>query len=118
VFARRIEHLQAELKTRKYSSSSRAEHQFQYSRATIRGAAKRLILLMIPVTGDPALICPSFEVERIKRNSAIGDVRSWEAGRSMEARRQSGPRFQNRPIATARLQSSYHIVPKLRATDR
>jgi Xaa-Pro dipeptidase len=33
---------------------------------------------MVPVTGTPALVCPSFEVERIKRNAAITDVRGWE----------------------------------------
>jgi len=33
---------------------------------------------MIPVTGKPVVVCPSFEVERLKRNSVISDVRGWE----------------------------------------
>jgi len=30
------------------------------------------------VSGVPALVCPSFEVERIRRSSVIEDVRGWE----------------------------------------
>src|SRR5258705_2370186 len=79
VFARRIERLQAELKTRKYELLVvEPSTNFQYFTGYNPGRSERLILLMIPVTGEPALICPSFEVERIKRNSAISDVRSWE----------------------------------------
>jgi len=79
VFARRIERLQAELKTRKYELLVvEPSTNFQYFTGYNPGRSERLILLMVPATGEPALICPSFEVERIKRNSVIGDVRSWE----------------------------------------
>ena len=79
VFARRIERLQAELKTRKLELFiAEPSTNFQYFTGYNPGRSERLILLMIPVTGTPALICPSFEVERIKRNAAITDVRGWE----------------------------------------
>src|SRR5512145_1327620 len=79
VFARRIERLQAELKTRKLDLFiAEPSTNFQYFTGYNPGRSERLILLMIPVTGTPALICPSFEVERIKRNAAISDVRGWE----------------------------------------
>ena len=78
-FARRIERLQAELKTRKLDLFvAEPSTNFQYFTGYNPGRSERLILLMVPLTGAPALICPSFEVERIKRNSAISDVRGWE----------------------------------------
>jgi Xaa-Pro aminopeptidase len=78
-FARRIERLQAELKTRKLDLLvAEPSTNFQYFTGYNPGRSERLILLMVPVAGTPALICPSFEVERIKRNSAISDVRGWE----------------------------------------
>src|SRR6266487_1243158 len=79
VFAQRIERLQAELKTRKLDLfAAEPSTNFQYLTGYNPGRSERLILLMVPVTGKAALICPSFEVERIKRNSAIDDVRGWE----------------------------------------
>lgn len=101
-FARRIERLQAELKTRKLDLFvAEPGTNFQYLAGYNPGRSERLILLMIPVTGAPALICPSFEVERIKRNSAIAEVRGWEeqdnpwglvktAGREMKPARRNG----------------------------
>ena len=31
----------------------------------------------VPAKGDPAIVAPSFEVERVKRGSAVNDVRGW-----------------------------------------
>ncbi len=102
VFTRRIERLQEELKTRKYDLLVvEPSTNFQYFVGYNPGRSERLILLMIPTTGTPALICPSFEVERIKRNSAISDVRGWEeqddpwglvgkAGRAMKPPHRNG----------------------------
>ena len=102
VFARRIERLQEELKTRKSDLLvAEPSTNFQYFARSNPGRSERLILLMIPATGTPALICPSFEVERIKRNSTITDVRPWEehedpwglvgkAGREMKPPRRYG----------------------------
>jgi len=102
VFARRIERLQAELKTRKLDLFlAEPSTNFQYFTGYNPGRSERLILLMIPMAGTPALICPSFEVERIKRNAAITDVRGWEedqnpwklvkkAGQEMKPPRRNG----------------------------
>jgi Xaa-Pro dipeptidase len=79
VFARRLEGLQEELKKRKLDLLVvEPSTNFQYFARYNPGRSERLILLMIPVAGTPALVCPSFEVERIKRNSVITDVRGWE----------------------------------------
>jgi len=78
-FVKRIERLQAELKTRKLELFvAEPSTNFQYFTGYNPGRSERLILLMVPVSGQPALICPSFEVERIKRNAAVTDVRGWE----------------------------------------
>ena len=101
-YARRIARLQEELKTRKYDLFvTEPSTNFQYFTGYNPGRSERLILLMVPLTGAPALICPSFEVERIKRNSVISDVRGWEeqhnpwdlvrmAGREMKPPRRAG----------------------------
>ena len=101
-FARRIARLQEELKTRKLDLFiAEPSTNFHYFTGYNPGRSERLILLMIPVTGTPALICPSFEVERLKRNAAISDVRGWEeqqnpwklvktAGREMKPPRRNG----------------------------
>ncbi len=79
VFARRIQSLQQELKTQKFDLLIvEPSTNFQYLAGYNPGRSERLILLMIPAVGAPALVCPSFEVERIKRNSVIADVRGWE----------------------------------------
>jgi len=51
---------------------------FQYFTSYNPGRSERLILLMIPASAAPAIVCPSFEVERIKRNTTITDARGWE----------------------------------------
>lgn len=79
VFQRRIVRLQDELKTRKLELFvAEPSTNFQYFTGYNPGRSERLILLMIPVTGAAVMVCPSFEVERIKRNAAITDVRGWE----------------------------------------
>lgn len=78
-FARRIERLQAELKTRKLEMFvAEPSTNFQYFTGYNPGRSERLILLMVPVGGAPVLICPSFEIERMKRNAAVTEVRGWE----------------------------------------
>src|SRR5512143_1479614 len=42
------------------------------------GRSERLIALLLPRTGEPVLIAPHFEVERVRRGSTVGDVRGWE----------------------------------------
>ena len=102
VFARRIARLQEELKTRKLDLFvAEPSTNFQYFARYNPGRSERLILLMVPVAGDPVIISPSFEVERIKRNSTVADVRGWEeqddpwklvkrAGQAMKPPRRNG----------------------------
>ena len=78
-FAKRIERLQAELKTRKLEMFvAEPSTNFQYFTGYNPGRSERLILLMVPVSGAPVLVCPAFEIERMKRNAAVTDVRGWE----------------------------------------
>ncbi|HEX4420407.1 MAG TPA: Xaa-Pro peptidase family protein [Kofleriaceae bacterium] len=40
--------------------------------------SERLIALILPVDGAPFLVAPAFEVERMRRQTRIQDVRPWE----------------------------------------
>src|SRR6267142_2012007 len=78
-FAQRISRAQDELRSRKLDLLVvEPSTNFQYFTGYNPGRSERLILLMIPATGAPMIVCPSFEVERIKRNTTISDARGWE----------------------------------------
>jgi len=51
---------------------------YEYLTGYNPGRSERLIALLLPVAGAPAIVCPSFEVERIKRHSVIADLHGWE----------------------------------------
>jgi Xaa-Pro aminopeptidase len=79
VFARRLARAQAELTTRRLDFLiATPSTNYEYLTAYNPGRSERLIALVLPVSGAPAIVCPSFEVERIKRHSTIADVRGWE----------------------------------------
>src|SRR3954463_11218164 len=79
VFAQRITRAQEELKSRKLDLLVvEPSTNFQYFASYNPGRSERLILLMIPANAAPLIVCPSFEVERIKRNTTIADARGWE----------------------------------------
>ena len=79
VFARRQERLRQELTTRKLDLFLAAPStNFQYFTGYNPGRSERLIALFVPVKGTPVVLCPSFEVERLKRNAAVPDIRGWE----------------------------------------
>jgi Xaa-Pro dipeptidase len=40
--------------------------------------SERLIALFLPLKGDPIIVCPAFEVERLKQHSVPADLRAWE----------------------------------------
>jgi len=40
--------------------------------------SERLIAMLLPVDADPVLVAPSFEVERMRRQTRLRDVRPWE----------------------------------------
>jgi Xaa-Pro dipeptidase len=79
VFAQRIARAQAELKARNLDLLVlEPSTNFQYFASYNPGRSERLILLMIPANSAPVIVCPSFEVERIKRNTTVSDARGWE----------------------------------------
>src|SRR5213595_2740840 len=78
-YAQRIARAQDELKSRKLDLLVvEPSTNFQYFTGYNPGRSERLILLMVPASGAPVIVCPSFEVERIKRNTVISDARGWE----------------------------------------
>jgi len=78
-FSRRIERAQAELKTRKWDFLiATPSANYRYFTGDNPGTSERLIVLIVPVLGDPTIVCPSFEVDRLKAHSVIQDVRGWD----------------------------------------
>jgi Xaa-Pro dipeptidase len=51
---------------------------FQYLTGGNPGRSERLIALLLPRSGDPVIVAPGFEVERVRRTTTIADVRGWE----------------------------------------
>src|SRR6266542_5298086 len=83
VFARRLERAQAELAARKAEFLiATPGTNYEYFTGYNPGRSERLIALILPVTGFPAVVCPSFEVERISRHSVIKDLHRWEDRKS------------------------------------
>jgi len=79
VFAHRLERLRTELDHRKLDLFVAAPGtNFAYFTGANPGRSERLILLIVPTKGDPVIVAPSFEVERVKRASALSDVRGWD----------------------------------------
>src|SRR3989475_584174 len=123
VFAQRIARAQAELKSRNLDLLVvEPSTNFQYFASYNPGRSERLILLMIPATGAPAIVCPSFEVERIKRNTVISDARGWEEQEDpwllvTKAAQQMKPRGRAGEVAvepTTSNQSYVRLTTKLR----
>src|SRR2546427_4330611 len=123
VFAQRIARAQAELKSRNLDLLVvEPSTNFQYFASYNPGRSERLILLMIPATGAPAIVCPSFEVERIKRNTVISDARGWEEQEDpwllvTKAAQQMKPRGRAGEVAvepTTSYQSYVRLTTKLR----
>jgi Xaa-Pro dipeptidase len=45
--------------------------------------SERLIALLVPVAGDPVIVAPSFEVERVRRSVRLqASIRGWEESQS------------------------------------
>jgi Xaa-Pro dipeptidase len=123
VFAQRIARAQEELKTRKLDLLVvEPSTNFQYFTGYNPGRSERLILLMVPANGAPTIVCPSFEVERIKRNTVIGDARGWEEQEDpwllvTKAAQQMKPRGHTGEVAvepTTSYQSYVRLTTKLR----
>ena len=79
VFSRRLERAQLELKTRRLDFLiATPSTNYEYLTGYNPGRSERLIALILPVAGAAAVVCPSFEVERIKRHSVVTDLHGWE----------------------------------------
>ncbi len=79
VFSHRLARAQAELDTRKLDVLiATPSTNYEYLTGYNPGRSERLIALVLPARGAPTVVCPSFEVERIKRHTVIADVRGWE----------------------------------------
>src|SRR6266566_2097803 len=79
VFQRRLERARGELKARGLDLLiATPGTNYEYLTGYNPGRSERLIALLLPVAGAPAIVCPSFEVERIKRHSVITDLHGWE----------------------------------------
>src|SRR5438128_279991 len=79
VFARRLERARIELKARGLDLLiATPGTNYEYLTGYNPGRSERLIALLLPVAGAPAIVCPSFEVERIRRHSVITELHGWE----------------------------------------
>ncbi len=79
VFSRRIERAQAELKNRKLDFLiATPGTNYEYFTGYNPGRSERLIAVVVPATGKTVVVCPAFEVERIKQHGAVADARGWQ----------------------------------------
>src|SRR5438093_11402392 len=79
VFARRLERARSELKGRGLDLLiATPGTNYEYLAGYNPGRSERLIALLLPVAGLPAIVCPSFEVERIRRHGVITELHGWE----------------------------------------
>lgn len=79
VFTRRLDRLRAELTTRKLDLFVAAPGtNFEYFTGYNPGRSERLILLLVPTKGDPRIVCPSFEVDRLRGRTVIADLQGWQ----------------------------------------
>src|SRR6266550_3195176 len=79
VFARRLDRARGELKARGLDLLiATPGTNYEYLTGYNPGRSERLIALLLPVVGAPAIVCPSFEVERIKRHSIVTELHGWE----------------------------------------
>jgi len=79
VFARRLERARGELKARGLDLLiATPSTNYEYFTGYNPGRSERLIALLLPAAGAPAIVCPAFEVERIKRHSVITELHGWE----------------------------------------
>src|SRR5437016_3548071 len=79
VFARRLDRARGEVKARRLDLLiATPSTNYEYLTGYNPGRSERLIALLLPVVGAPAIVCPSFEVERIKRHSIVTELHGWE----------------------------------------
>ncbi|HEX9705813.1 MAG TPA: Xaa-Pro peptidase family protein [Gemmatimonadales bacterium] len=78
-FTRRLARLREELRRRELDLFvATPSTNYSYLTGYNPGRSERLIALLVPAEGEVVIICPAFEVERIRRATPIADVRGWE----------------------------------------
>jgi Xaa-Pro dipeptidase len=80
VFERRIERIRSLMREAGATvlvATSGATN-FEYLTGRNFGRSERLIALFVPVSGDPIIVAPSFEAERVRRGAKVGTVVPWE----------------------------------------
>src|SRR5436309_2603902 len=103
VFARRLARARAELKGRGLDLLiATPGTNYEYLAGYNPGRSERLIALLLPVAGLPAIVCPSFEVERIRRHGVITELHGWEEQEDPHALVRAAARRPRRPQAGAR----------------
>lgn len=79
VFTARIEKARAGLTAAKLDLLvATPSTNYEYLTGYNPGRSERLIALFLPVKGDPIIVCPAFEVGRLKAHSVPADLRAWE----------------------------------------
>jgi Xaa-Pro dipeptidase len=83
VFTARIEKARAALAAAKLDLLvATPSTNYEYLTGYNPGRSERLIALFLPVKGNPIIVCPAFEVERLKLHSVPADLRPWEEDKS------------------------------------
>src|SRR5713101_1370420 len=73
VFARRLARAQQELQARKIDLLiATPGTNYEYLTDYNPGRSERLIALLLPARGDPTIVCPSFEVKRLRQHNVVG----------------------------------------------
>lgn len=79
VFQRRIERVQELLGRRRiHILFAEPSTNFEYLAGATFGRSERLIALLVPRSGDPVILAPAFEAERVRRATHIREVLGWE----------------------------------------
>src|SRR2546427_8066736 len=78
-FARRLARAQQQLQARKIDLLiATPGTNYEYLTGYNPGRSERLIALLLPARGDPTIVCPTFEVERIRQHSVVAATHGWE----------------------------------------
>jgi Xaa-Pro dipeptidase len=79
VFERRIREAQALLARNRIDVLfAEPGSNFEYLAGATFGRSERLVALLLPRSGEPVIVAPAFEVERIRRAVHVGRVEGWE----------------------------------------
>ncbi|NUN48584.1 MAG: aminopeptidase P family N-terminal domain-containing protein, partial [Candidatus Brocadiae bacterium] len=87
---------------------------FHYLTGVPAHRSERLIALLVPAEGQPELICPAFERDRLSENRLLAEIRTWEEHENpfrLVADRLSRPRTRARTVL---LEGTTDVVTRAR----